>query len=413
MRRELLAGLSTFLTIAYIFVLYPKIMSEGGIDFGAALTATTLSMVLATLFLALYAQFPALLAPGLSVGPFLVYSVIQKQGATWQAALGIVFWAGLVLFLLSLFKVRQKILLHLPSSIKAAAIGGIGLFLICVGLKDLGVFQGNIFNIPNAIALFGFLLFFTLHFFHISSAFLISILACWVVAIPFGLVPWKGFAALPSSLSSTLFQLDLRTALRFEWLGTLLSILLISLFDTSASLAALAKLAHKIDERGRIRNIDRIVIPDGLGSMLASFLGTGTLAFTLESSSGIQAGGRTGITAISAALCCLIALFFFPFISSIPIFAIVPVLVAIGIFMAKEMRSIRWNDLSESIPALVTLLTIPFSFSIYRGFAFGFVSYALLKALKGEWKKVHPICWALALTFTAHLSWSLATGRHF
>ncbi len=412
MRKEILAGLSTFFTVAYLLILYPKILSEGGIDFGAALTATVCIIVIATIFLGLYAHFPALLAPGLSVGPFLVYSVIQKQHASWQTALGIVFWAGLVIFLLSLFKVRQKILIHLPLSIKSAAIAGIGLFLIMVGLKDLGIFKGEILTIANGIALSGLILFFTLNHFQIASSFLITILFCWAAAIPFGFVTWQGLAALPSSLGPTFFQLDLLTPLEPQWLGLVLSVILICLFDTSASLTALAKLAHKVDERGHIKNIDRIVISDGLGNMAAALLGTGTLAFTLESSSGIKAGGRSGWTAITAALCCLIALFLYPLISSIPLFATVPVLIAIGIFMAMEVKGIRWKDYSESVPALITLVTIPATFSIYQGFAYGFVSYTLLKAVRGKWKDVHPVCWALALIFAAHLSWALATN-HF
>ena len=272
MRKEILAGLSTFFTVAYLILLYPKILAEGGIDFGSALTATILTIVFSTTFLALYAHFPAVLAPGLSIGPYLVYSVILQQHATWQTVFGIVFWAGLVLLLLSLFKVRQQILLHMPSSIKSAAIAGIGLFLICIGLKDLSLFRGEILTIPNGIVLFGLLLFFALYYFQISSAFLLSIVACWALAFPFGLAAWKGVAALPASLTPTFLQLDFWTPLHPQMWGTLLSVILINLFDTSASLSILAKLAHKLDEEGRIKNLDRIVIPDGVGNIFASFL---------------------------------------------------------------------------------------------------------------------------------------------
>jgi AGZA family xanthine/uracil permease-like MFS transporter len=407
MRREILAGFSTFFTIAYLLFLYPKILGEGGIHFGAALTATILALVIGTLFLALYASFPVVLAPGLSVGPFLVYSAILKEHASWQTVLGIVFWSGLILLLLSIFKVRQKILFYLPAAIKSAAICGIGLFLICVGLQNLGLFRGEWFHIPQAIALFGLLLFWLLHRFQVKSAFLWTILACWLISVPFGYVPWNGLFALPSSLHQTFFQLDLTTALEPEWFGTLLTVTLISLFDTSASLTALAKLAGKIDERGRIQNIDRIVIPDGVGSMVAALLGTGTLAFTLESASGIKAGGRTGVTAITAALCCLAGLFLVPLLSSIPLFATTPVLIAIGFFMTQEIKAIRWRNYEESIPALLTLGAIPLTFSVYQGFAYGFVSYAFLKAIRGKWKEVHPVCWGLALIFAAHLLWTL------
>ncbi|MBU6383370.1 MAG: NCS2 family permease [Verrucomicrobia bacterium] len=407
MRRELLAGLSTFFTVSYLLLLYPNILSAGGLDFGAALTATILTIVCSTLFLALYADFPAILVPGLSVGPFLVYSVILQQGASWQTALGIVFWAGIAIFLLTLFKVRQKILLYLPLSIKTAAIAGIGLFLICVALKDLGFPHQHVFNVPIAIALSGLILFFILHYFQIRSAFLLAILASWLAAFLFGLAPFHGIVALPSSLSPTWFKLNF--LLNFEWFGTLLTVVLIALFDTSASLTVLSKLAHKLDDKGHIKQIDKILIPDGLGSVLAGLLGTGTLCFALESSAGIKAGGRHKWTAIIAALSCLIGLFFHPLIASIPSFATTPAILAIGIFMTMEIKHIKWKSITESIPAFIMIFTIPIAFSIYRGFAFGFVSYALLKGLRGEWKDVHPVCWSLAIIFAAHLSWALIT----
>lgn len=409
MRREFLAGLSTFFTVSYLILLYPKIMSEGGVDFGAALTAVILTITASSLFLAIYADFPALLVPGLSVGPFLVYSVILKQGATWETAFGLVFWAGLIIFLLTLFKVRQKILLHLPLAIKSAAIAGIGLFLISIGLKDLGFPQDNLFSVPIGIAFFGLVFFFILNHFKIASAFLLTILVCWVLAIPFGLATYKGLVAMPAALSPTF--LKLKFIIGFEWMGTLLSVVLIALFDSSGALTVLSTLAHKLDNKGHIKNVDRIMIPDGVGSMLGGILGTGTLSYSLESSAGIKAGGRGKWTTITAALACLSGLFFYPLISSIPLFATTPVILAIGIFMALEIKNIRWDKISESIPAAITLVTIPVTFSIYQGFAFGFVSFAFIKAIKGEWREVHPVCWAIATVFAVHLSWTLIMNR--
>lgn len=411
LRKELLAGLSTFFTISYLILLYPKILSEGGVDFGAAFTATILTIVISTIIFAFVSDFPALLVPGLSVGPYLVYSVIIKQNAPWQTAFGIVFWAGVIIFLLTLFKVRQKILLHLPAAIKTAAISGIGLFLICIGLKDLGFPHENAISIPTLIAFLGLIVFFVLYYFEVKSAFILSIFFSWLLAIPFGLVTFKGFIALPSSLSPTFFQLDF--FLGFDWLGALLSVVLIALFDSGASLTVLAKLAHKLDQKGEIKNINRIMIPDGLGSMMGAILGTGTLTFALESSAGIKAGGRGKWTAITAAIACLVGLFFYPFMASIPLFATTPAILAIGIFMALEIKNIRWKSFTESIPAIITLFTIPITFSIYRGFAFGFVSYVLLMAFKGKLKEVHPVCWILAIIFAAHLSWALGTGHGF
>lgn len=412
MRNEFLAGLSTFFTVSYLLILYPKILSEGGVDYGAALTATIVTIVVATLFLGIYANFPVIIVPGLSVGPFLVYSVIQKQGATWQIALGLVFWTGFIIFLLSIFKVRQKILLHLPQSIKSAAIAGIGLFLVCVGIKDLTFNEMGIFNLPNAIVLLGLIIFFILFYLRISAAFILTVLFSCLIAIPFGFIEYNGIIAWPASLAPTFLELDFLTALKPEWLGTLISVSLICLFDTSAAIGVLAKLSHHIDKYGRVKKIDRIVIPDGPSSMLAAILGTGTLTFALESTAGINTGGRSKGTAITAALCCLVALFFTPILSSIPLFVTTPVIIAIGALMTREIRVIRWSYLTESIPALIILLTIPLSFSIYRGFALGFVSHAFIKGVRREWKDVHPVCWVLSIIFAAHFIWALATDHY-
>jgi AGZA family xanthine/uracil permease-like MFS transporter len=403
-RREILAGLSTFFTMAYLLLLYPQILSEGGIDIGSALTATILTLAASTLFLGLYTNFPAVLAPGLSVGPFLVYSVILKQGTPWQTALGLVFWAGLCILILSLLKIRQKILIHIPPALKSAAISGIGLFLICVGLKDLGVPDPQrIFALSNGVALFGLALFYLLYRKKIDSAFLIVILIGWSIGLLSGLTHWRGFAAWPASLSPTFLQLDFLGALKPHLWGTLLTLILISLIDSSASLTVLSRLSHSVTEKGHIRNIDRIVIPDGAGSLLAALLGTGTLSFLLESSSGIKAGGRTKITALTVAICSLLCLFLYPMISSIPLFATPPALIALGCFMALDAKMIPWKDWTQWIPALITLITIPLAFSIYQGFAFGFISYVLIQILVGRWKKIDPVCWILSAIFAIHL----------
>ena len=408
MRREILAGLSTFFTVSYFFLLYPKILSAGGLDLGASLTATILTLVLSTFFFAFYAQFPAILAPSLGIGAYLSYSVISTDQATWQTALGVVFWAGLLMFLLSLFKVRQKIFLHLPHSLISAAIAGMGLFLICVGLKDLGILIpgslqiGPIATLPNGIVLFGLLLFWLLHYFRIASAFLLSILACWGLALCFGLTHWRGIAALPPSLSPSFLQIDFLGPFHPSLWTVFISVFLINLIDSTASLSSLARIAHAIDDKGHIKNLNRLLIPDGCGSILSALLGTTTLAFFLESSSGIKAGGRTGMTAFVAALCTLICLFFYPIISSIPLFASTPALIAIGGFMALEIKEIDWRDWTNFLPALLTFLTIPATFNVYEGFAIGFISFAALKAITGQWKKIHPICWGLAIIFFLH-----------
>jgi AGZA family xanthine/uracil permease-like MFS transporter len=415
LRRELIPGLSTFFTIAYLLLLYPQILSEAGVDFGSALTATILTLFLSTLLLALYGHFPYVLAPGLSVGVYLAYSLLQEQKASWPTALGIIFWAGIALFLLSLFKVRQKILFHLPPSIRSASIGGIGLFLIFVAFKGLAILIldpthffrfGTLFTLPNGIALFGLVLLFILYRLQIQASFLIAILLSWAISLSLNLSAWHGLVSLPAPLTS-FFQIDFWAPFQLQWIGALLTVLLISLFDTTAAITVLAKLSHRSDASGRIQGIDRMVIPDGLGSILASFLGTGTVAFLLESATGIKAGGKTGWTALIAAVLSLGCLFFYPLISSIPFFAVAPALIAIGCLMASELKEVFWKDFTEAIPALLIAVTIPLTFSVYRGFALGFISYVLLKTLSGRAKEVHPVSWALSLLFALHYLFSL------
>ena len=213
---------------------------------------------------------------------------------------------------------------------------------------------------------------------------------------------WNGAAALPPNLSPTFLQLDLAASIHPKLWGTLLTIVLLCLIDSSISLSILARLSDRISPKGHISNIDRIVIPDGVGSALAGLLGTGSLSFLLESSSGLKAGGRTKITAITAALCSLSCLFLYPLISSIPLFATAPALIAIGTFMAFDIKLIPWKKWTESIPALITLLSIPLTFNVYQGFALGFISYVLIKASTGRLKEIDPICWALSAVFAIH-----------
>ncbi|OGN64679.1 MAG: hypothetical protein A3E80_00290 [Chlamydiae bacterium RIFCSPHIGHO2_12_FULL_49_9] len=409
-KRELIPGLSSFFTIAYLLLLYPQILSEGGVDFGSALTATILTLFLSTLLLALYGNFPFVLAPGLSVVVYLVYSLLMKQQAPWPTALGIVFWAGVTLFLLSVFKVRQKILFHLPPSIRSAAIGGIGLFLIFVAFKGLGAIVqdptyffrvGNFFTLQNGVALFGLILLLFLYRLQVGASFLIAILSCWGISLALNLSSWQGFIGSPAPLTS-FFQIDFLAPFQFKWIGGLITVLLISLFDTTAAITVLSKLSGKLDASGRIQGIDRMVLPDGIGSLIGAVLGTGTVAFLLECSTGIKAGGKTGWTAMIAATLSLVCIFLYPLISSIPFFAVAPALIAVGLLMAQELKEVFWKDFTEAIPALFVAITIPLTFSVYLGFASGFISYVFLKTVSGRAKEVHPVSWGLSLLFALH-----------
>lgn len=401
MAKEILAGLSTFFTAAYLLILYPQILQAAGIDGGAALTACILTTFLSTMFLALYADFPVLLAPGLSVAIFLSYSSVASGAITWQTALGIVFWSGLLLFLLTVFKIRQQILHQIPSSIRSAIVAGIGLFLIFVSLKNLsGV---PLFSLQNCVVAFGILLFFLLRSLSIKGSFLLTILGSWAAAIFLKLAKLENFVDFPPSIAPTFAQLDLLSPFYPASIGAFLSVLLISLFDTSASIAALAKLAKRLDRKSQVKGISKILIPDGLGSMAGAVLGSTTLAYTLESSSGIKEGGRGKTTAITAAICTLLGLFFYPVISHIPLFATMPVVMILGGFMALTATEIQWNKKTEWIPSLLILIITPATLSIYLGFAIGIAAYTLLKTISKEAKEVHPILWTLDILFGMHL----------
>ncbi len=408
---EIVGGLSTFFAISYLFVLAPQLLSIAGIDFGAALSATIIVIALATLFFALYVNGPIAVGPGLSVMTYLVFSVMGKHILDWQGALGLVFWAALLQYLLSAFGWRKKILLAIPESLQLASAAGLGLFFIAVGLKQLGILEiiqgklamGALGGNGQIIASVGLVLFFFLHKVHFPGSCLIPVIFCWVLALLFGETKWQGLFSLPPSLGSTFFKLTFSSILHPQYWSILLTILLISIFDASATLSALARQLGWMRPDGRIRNLEQAVIPDGIGSMLGAFLGTTSCSLYAESSIGIHAKGRTWLSGCTIAVCCLSALFLYPALSSIPLFATAPVLIGIGVKLALYLKCIDWKKIPEAFSFLITSFAMPVFFSLYWGFALGFISYTLLKTLIGQAKKIHPIVWILTFIFAAHL----------
>lgn len=411
MLHEILAGLSTFFAIAYLFALAPQLLSQGGIDFGSALSATILAIAAATLFFSLYVDGPIAVGPGLSVMTYLVFSVIGKQILEWPEVLGIVFWAGFLQYLLSLLGWRQKLLRAIPQTLQHAAATGLGFFFIAIGLKQLGIIEiidgvyvmGILGGEGQLIALAGLALFVVLYWFHFPGSCLLPVILCWMAALTLGETKWQGLFSLPPSLQETIFKLSFSSILQPQNWSILLTILLISIFDAGATLNALAHQLGWNRPDGSIRNLDKAVIPDGPGSMLAALLGTTSCSLYAESSIGIQAKGRTWITGCTITICCLSALFLYPLLSSIPLFATVPVLLGIGGILAMQIRWIEWKKPAEAISFLITAIAMPLFFSIYWGFALGFISYVLLKTITGKAKIIHPIVWALAAIFAAHL----------
>ena len=391
---EIIAGLTTFFTMSYVLILLPKILSAGGLDFGTALAATVLTLAFATLLLAFSADYPMVIGPGVGIAAFLIYSIVGKE-ATIDQVLGLVFWAGLIEFLLSITGLRQKILIQIPDALKRASKVGIGLFFIIVGIKQL---LGPIGMEGLAIGIVGILFFALFHRFAPRFAYVFPILICWMLSLFFNLSEWKGLISLPRA--PHLISLDLLTITQPELWGILLSTLLIALFDAGAGLSA---LSHLLGWKSPPK-FNRALLPDGLGSMLGAFLGTTSSTFYAESSSGIRAGGRTGIVGCTAAICALFALFFYPALSSIPLFATAPTLVGLGSLLALDREWLEWRKWCEWIPFCVTALAMPIFFNIYLGFALGFISYVLVHVLSGRRREIHPVVWGLAAIFVIHLS---------
>jgi AGZA family xanthine/uracil permease-like MFS transporter len=408
--REILAGISTFLTIAYLFVLYPQLLAIGGIDLGAAFTATILITAIATFCLGHFANFPLAIGPGLMGAIGLVYFVILRENLNWQTALGVVFWSGLVMCLLGLFKTRHNLATHLPEPLKIGTIGGMGLLLIAIGLKELNIlsFDPNHFwkfegigSDSHIIAFLSLVLLLLIRR-RVIGSYIITIGFGWVMAYMWNLLPvQEEITALPPSIFPTLFELDLVSSLKSTAWPSIAALFLLNLFESSVSLRTLTKKAHLPEGKGKMLPIDPAATTDGAGTVVGAFLGTGTLSFLTESAVGIRMGGRLGWTAMTTAICSLIALAFFPFISSIPLFVTMPVLMVVGYDFLAGVMHLRWGNFTETLPALLMLLAFPLTLDLFFSFMVGFVSYVLLKILAGQARQLHPFCWLCAIALAA------------
>jgi AGZA family xanthine/uracil permease-like MFS transporter len=398
--RELVAGITTFLTMSYMILVYPQMMGSLGLPLGSCLTSYGLITLFSTAFLALFANYPALLGPGLTVLVALVYGVQPRLGASIEELLAISFWAGAVIFCLSLFRFRQLVLLEMPLAIRRSSVGTIGLFLIQIAAQNGAVFSDPL-GIPSLIACLGTVGLVFLFSRGVKGSYLIVVLLAWAAAASFGEVEWKGLVSVPER--PNWIMPDLLGVLHPKFLPAILSVFLIALFDTSASIATMTHLLGPKSGHARLDRLDRQVIPDGAMSMVGSFLGTTTICFIIESTAGIRSGGRYGWTALFAGCLVLLSLFFAPLIASIPIYATSPAIAAIGISMAKELKRVNLSDPSDWIPALASSGALLSTGNLYLGFASAFLSYTLIKVGTGRSSEIHPVCWVLASLFALHL----------
>jgi len=406
-RTELLAGLTTFLTMAYIIFVNPSILGDAGMPKDAVFVATCLICALGSLVMGLYANYPIALAPGMGLNAYFAYVVVLGMGFTWQAALGAVFISGCLFLLVTIFRIREVIIKGIPRSIRNAITAGIGLFLGLIALKNAGIVAanpatfitlGDLHKAPAVLAGIGFFAIVALDRLRVRGAILIGILLVTVLSFVFGGNQFAGIVSAPPSLDPTLFKLDIMGALSTGLLNVVLVFFLVELFDATGTLMGVANRAGLLKE-GKMDRLNKALMADSTAIVAGSMLGTSSATAYIESAAGVQAGGRTGLTAVMVALLFLACLFIAPLAGVVPAYATAPALLYVACLMLREVVDIDWDDSTESVPAVVTVLMMPFTYSIANGLAFGFISYAVLKLLTGRARQVPWIIWIIAGLF--------------
>lgn len=407
-RRELLAGLTTFLTMAYITVVNPAILSDAGMDFGAVFVATCLAAALGSLIMGLYANYPFGLAPGMGLNAYFTYGVVLGMGWEWQVALGAVFVSGILFLIISLLPVREWIINAIPMTLKMAISAGIGFFLAIIALQGAGVVVnsdatlvtlGDMTSPQVLLALLGFAIMVALSYRNIPGAVIIGILVVSAIGLPLGISEFQGIMSLPPDPSSTFLQMDVMGALEIGLISVILVFLFVDLFDSSGTLVGLAHRAGLLDEQGRLGNLRHALVADSSATIGGAVFGTSTTTTYIESASGVHVGGRTGLTAVVIAVLFLLALLFSPLVSSIPAYATAPALLFVACVMARGLAEIDWDDVTDSAPAVVTAIAMPLTYSIADGMGLGFITYVMGKAVAGRGREVHAAVWLIAALF--------------
>jgi AGZA family xanthine/uracil permease-like MFS transporter len=407
---ELLAGFTTFITMAYIIFVNPQMMASAGMDQGASFAATCLAAALACIFMGLYANWPIGMAPGMGLNAFFTYTVVGEMGYTWQVALGAVFLAGVLFVIMSVTRLRRWMLDSIPLDLRVAMGAGVGLFIGFIGLKSGGIIvasdatylaMGDLTQPETFLAALGFLVIAVLSIRKVPGAIIIGILGITLIALQQGMVQFTGLVAAPPSLAPTFMQLDILGALDVAMTSVIIAFLFVNLFDTAGTLLGVASRAGLVDEKGNIQNMDRALKADSTSSVFGAFLGCAPVTSYVESAAGVSAGGRTGLTAVTVGVLFLLATFFAPLAGMVPAYATAGALIYVAMLMMTGLHNLEWNDMSEVVPALITTVMIPLSFSIANGIALGFVSYVVIKLGIGRHRDITLGAWFLALIFLA------------
>jgi AGZA family xanthine/uracil permease-like MFS transporter len=413
-KTEVIAGSTTFLTMAYIIFVNPAMLVDAGMDKGAVFVATCVAAAIGCFIMGFIANYPIALAPGMGLNAFFTYGVVLGMGHTWQAALGAVFLSGIIFLLLSLFKVREWLINAIPHTLKMGIAAGIGSFLAMIALKNAGIIVsnpatfvalGDITQFGPLMSILGFFIIAALTARNMRGAVMIAILAITLLGIVFGDVEFTGIMSTPPSLAPTFMQMDIAAAFEISMLTVVFAFLFVDLFDTSGTLIAVTQRAGLTDEKGNIERLGKALSSDSIATLAGSALGTSTTTSFVESSAGVSAGGRTGLTAVVVGILFLLSTFFSPLAGMIPVYATTGALFYVAILMLFNLKNIDWNDITEAAPVAVVLLFTPLTFSIAHGITLAFITYTVTKALCGRSSEISTSVWFLSGLFVLKIAY--------
>ena len=410
LKREILAGITTFVTMSYIIFVNPQMMAESGMDYGASFVGTCIAASLACFFMGLYANWPVGLAPGMGLNAFFTYTVVGGMGYPWEIALGAVFWSGILFTIMSITPLRKWMLEGIPLNLRIAMGSGVGLFIGLIGLKSGGIISGNDATLlslgdlseeSTLLSILGFLIIAILSMRKVSGSIIIGILTITSISIFSGLVKFKGIISLPPDPLPVFLKLDIIGAFDVAMISVIISFLFVNFFDTTGTLLGVANRAKLVKKTGEIQNLDKAIKADSTSSILGSFFGCAPVTSYVESSAGIEIGGRTGLTAVVTGFAFLLSIFLSPLSEMVPPYATAGVLIYVAIIMLSDVERLDWSDSSEILPSLIIIIMIPLTFSIANGIALGFITYTLIKLTSNRHKEISPSAWFLTLIFLA------------
>ncbi|EAY7683901.1 NCS2 family permease [Salmonella enterica] len=407
-RTEVIAGFTTFLTMVYIVFVNPQILGVAGMDTSAVFVTTCLIAAFGSILMGLFANLPVALAPAMGLNAFFAFVVVQAMGLPWQVGMGAIFWGAVGLLLLTIFRVRYWMIANIPVSLRVGITSGIGLFIGMMGLKNAGVIVANpetlvsIGNLTSHSVLLGVLGFFIIAILasrNIHAAVLVSIIVTTLLGWMMGDVHYNGIVSAPPSVTSVVGHVDLAGSFNLGLAGVIFSFMLVNLFDSSGTLIGVTDKAGLADEKGKFPRMKQALFVDSISSVTGAFVGTSSVTAYIESSSGVSVGGRTGLTAVVVGILFLLVIFLSPLAGMVPPYAAAGALIYVGVLMTSSLARVNWQDLTESVPAFITAVMMPFSFSITEGIALGFISYCVMKIGTGRLRDLSPCVVIVALLF--------------